>query len=344
MVFNIGNQYVGAFVFFFIVFLGLRVLFFIIEKIILKFTIKTKTNLDDLIMKRSSFPISAILFFVSLRLTFKGIELAEGTLSTLYHFVDSFTVVFVSILVYVLIDVVVMHGVRKAASKTKSTLDDTLVHLLHSVLKITFLVLVTLYILGIWGVEILPLIGALGVAGIAVALALQPVLSNIFSGASVIMDKTVGVGDLIYLDNDTKGKIVKIGLRSTKIITFDNELIIVPNNKLADGVIQNVALPEPKSRVVIPFGVAYGSDINKVKKIILAELRKIENVILDDPEPSISFRKMGDSSLDFKAYFYVDDYGDRFNAVDEANTRIYNALNKAGIEIPFPQMDVHLKK
>jgi len=113
---------------------------------------------------------------------------------------------------------------------------------------------------------------------------------------------------------------------------------------LAESIIQNVALPEPKSRVVIRFGVAYGSDIDKVKKIVLKEIRSVANIVLDDPEPKVSFRKMGDSSLDFKALFYVDDYGDRFDAIDEANTKIYNALNKSGIEIPFPQMDVHLKK
>lgn len=344
MVFGITNQYLDAFVFFFIVFLGLRVVFFIFQKILLKISLKTKTDLDDKLMKRSSFPITALLFFVALRLTLKGIELTESTLNVLYHFIDSFIIIFVSVLAYALIDVLIIHGIRKAASKTKTKLDDTLAGLVHSVLKVGFFALVVLYILGIWGVEILPLLGALGVAGIAVALALQPVLSNIFSGASIVMDKTIGVGDLVYLDQNTKGKISKIGLRSTKIITFDNELIIVPNTKLADSVIQNVALPEPKSRVVIPFSVAYGSNIEKVKKVVLGEVKKIENVILDDPEPIVRFLAMADSSLNFKAYFYVDNYEHRFVAIDDANTRIYNALNKAGITIPFPQMDVHLKK
>ncbi|MBT3690640.1 mechanosensitive ion channel [Candidatus Woesearchaeota archaeon] len=341
---SISNQYWGAFLFFFIIFLGLRVLFFILEKIILKFTVKTKTNLDDIIMKKSSFPITALLFFVSLRLTLKGVELAEGTLNVLYHIVDSFVVIFVGVLAYVVVDVLVINALKKAASRTKTSMDDTLVALTHSVLKITLFVIIVLYFLGVWGVEILPLLGALGVAGIAIALALQPVLSNIFSGASVVFDKSVSVGDLVYLDSGTRGKVAKIGLRSTKVTSFDNELFIIPNTKLAESIIQNVALPEPKSRVVIRFGVAYGSDIDKVKKIVLKEIRSVANIVLDDPEPKVSFRKMGDSSLDFKALFYVDDYGDRFDAIDEANTKIYNALNKSGIEIPFPQMDVHLKK
>jgi MscS family membrane protein len=200
-----------------------------------------------------------------------------------------------------------------------------------------------LYVLDIYGIEIVPLIGALGIAGLAVALALQPTLGNIFSGASMVIDKSIGVGDLVYLDSQTKGKVLKIGLRSTKILTFDNELIIIPNSNLAESMIQNVALPEPKSRVVIPFSVAYGSDIEKVKKIVLKEIRSVKNVVFD-PEPLVRFLEMGESSLNFKAYFYVDSYTNRFQAIDEANTKIYNALNKNKINIPFPQLDVHLKR
>jgi small-conductance mechanosensitive channel len=341
---SISNQYLEAFIFFFIVFLGLRVLFFIFEKLILKIIIKTKTNMDDIIMKKSSFSITVILFFWALRLTLKGIELTEDTLSALYHIVDSFIIVFAGVLMYVLVDVLIINALKKAASKTKTNMDDTLVALTHSVLKITLFIIIILYILRVWGVEILPLLGALGVAGIAIALALQPVLSNIFSGVSVVLDKSVRVGDLVYLDSGTRGKVAKIGLRSTKVISFDNELFIIPNTKLAESIIQNVALPGPKSRVVVRFGVAYGTDVDQVKKIVLKEILKVTNIVLDDPEPKVSFRKMGDSSLDFKALFYVYDYDDRFNAIDEANTKIYNALNKAGVEIPFPQMDVHLKK
>lgn len=157
------------------------------------------------------------------------------------------------------------------------------------------------------------------------------------------MDKSIRVGDVVFLDAETKGKIEKIGLRSTKMRTFDNELIIIPNSVLADSNIQNIALPEPKSRVVVPFGVAYGSDVDKVKKIIIKEIKSIKNISKDE-NINIRFLEMADSSLNFKAYFYVDSYEDRIDALDEANTKIYKALNKNKIEIPFPQMDVHLKK
>ena len=342
-----SNPFVEAFVFFFVLFLVFRLVFFILEKILLRLTLKTKTNLDDIILKKSSAPINLLLLFVSLRITLENTALgiSVGIMDTLNHIILTTIVLSIGYLLYVIFDLILSRAFKKFVAKTESKLDDSLFTLVHSVLKIALVIIVLLYVLGVWGIEILPLLGALGVAGIAVALALQPVLSNVFSGASMILDKSVSKGDLVYLDAQTKGKILKIGMRSTRILTFDNELIIVPNTKLAESTIQNVALPEPISRVVVPFGVAYGSDIEKVKKVVLKEVKTVKSLFVDkDHEPRVRFLEMDNSSLNFKAYFYVDTYEERFNAIDEINTKIYNSLNKAGISIPFPQMDVHLKK
>ena len=132
-------------------------------------------------------------------------------------------------------------------------------------------------------------------------------------------------------------------MRSTKILTFDNELMIIPNSTIATSNIHNIGEPEPKTRVVVQFSVAYGSDIAKVKKVVMAEIKKVEHFI-NDPEPKVRFLEMADSSLNFKAYFYVDSFEYKWSSIDEINTYIYNALNKNKIEIPFPQRDVHLKK
>ena len=217
-------------------------------------------------------------------------------------------------------------------------------HLLEGLLKVIIFIAAFLSLLSFWGLEIGPLLAGIGIGGIAIAFALQSTLGNLLGGLSIILDKSVQVGDLVSLDNGAVyGKILKINLRSTKVQTFDNEIIIVPNSKLAENNIQNLAQPEPKSRVVVPFGVAYGSDIEKVKKIVLKEINTIANLV-NVPEPTVKFLEMANSSLNFKAYFFVDSFENKFGALDEANTKIYNALNKNGISIPFPQMDVHLKK
>jgi MscS family membrane protein len=338
----IPNNYLRAFIILVVFLLVIRVILLLLEKFTLKITSKTKTDLDDFLVKRSSKPLTFLAFLISLIVSIKEITMTQAVGSAISSLIYSLMVIVVAYLIYVVIDVLVIRAVKKVTKKTKSEIDDSLVSLFHSVLKICLFVIALLYILSLWGVEITPLLAGLGIAGLAVALALQPILSNIFSGAAIVMDHSVRVGDLVYLDK-AKGKIEKIGLRSTRIRTFDNELAIIPNNKLADGVIQNVALPEPKSRAVISFGVAYGTNIDKVKKLIAKELKKIPHVV-NDPAPIARFLEMGDSSLNFKAFFYVDSFDNRFAAIDDANTAIYNALNKAGIEIPFPQRDVHMKK
>ncbi len=339
----IQNNYLRSLVILVLVFVILRFFVYLVSKILLSLTEKTKTDLDDIILKKSSKPLSFVILVIGLRLALNEIPLSQITQDAIFKIVHSLIIVAVSYLAYSLIDLFLFRGWKKFVKKTESRLDDSLVHFAQGVLKFAWIVTLFLYLLYYWGVEIGPFLAGLGIGGIAVAFALQSTLSNIFGGISLILDRTIRVGDLIYLSDGTQGTIMHIGLRSTKIKTFDNEIVIVPNSKMSEGNIQNVALPEPKTRVVIPFGVAYGSKIEKVKKVVLNELKKISHFV-NDPKPMVMFLEMSDSSLNFKAYFYVDSFEYKLSAIDEANTRIYEALTRNKIEIPFPQMDVHLKK
>lgn len=336
------NPYLRALGVIAFVFIILRAVAVIIEKFILKATAKTKTNIDDEFIKKVSKPVNITILLIGLRIALEEIPLSQSVDEIFGRIVSSVIILMVAYIIYLFVDIVLFFFLRSKIKGGSQGTRESLLSLVNSVLRVAWVVLAVLYILDLWGVQIGPLLAGLGIAGLAVALALQPTLGNVFSGISILLDKSVKVGDLVYLDAETKGKILHVGLRSTKIVTFDNELIIVPNSKLADSRIQNVALPEKKSRAVIPFSVAYGSDINKVKKLILAEIKKIKHAV-HDPEPAVRFVEMADSALKFKAYFHVDDYDNRFESIDEANTKIYNALNKAGIAIPFPQLDVYVR-
>ncbi len=339
----IPNQYVRAIILLVIFLLLIRLGVYVLQKFILKFVKKTKTELDDIILKKVSFPITAIVFLISFWISVQELTILDSVIKQIGLILHSLIVINIGCVFYIIIDLALFKSWRKFVSKTRTNLDDSLVYLVHSFLKVLLVVLAILYILNLWGIEIGPVLAGLGIAGLAVALALQPSLSNIFSGIAMILDKTIGIGDVVSLDPETSGSIEKIGLRSTKIRTFDNELIVVPNSKMADGIVKNITLPEPEARVVVPFSVEYGSDIKKVKEIIMREIKKVENFI-ENPEPVVRFLEMGSSSLNFKAFFYVNSFKNRYSALDEANTRIYNALNKAKINIPYPQLDVHLKK
>ena len=339
----IANNYLRALVILLGVFILLKILAFIIEKIILNITKKTKTDLDDKIVKKSRKPVSLLVFLIGIKIALTELSLADKVALIISKVISVLFIISVAYLIYVILDTLIFGWGKKWAAKTKSTLDDNLINLIHKFTKIALIILTILYILDSFGIKVGPLLAGLGIAGIAVAFALQSTLSNIFGGISLILDKTVKVGDTVYIDKDTKGIILDIGLRSTKLKTFDNEVIIIPNGKLADMKIQNIVLPEEKTRVVVPFNVAYGSNIDQVKKIIINEIYKIKN-ISKEHEPIVRFREMGDSALFFKVYFYVNTYKQRFGSIDEANTLIYNALNRNRISIPFKQMDVHLKK
>jgi MscS family membrane protein len=337
------NQYFRAVVIFiFLVFL-IKIILTILGKIVFSLASKTKTDLDDLIAKKSSVPITIIAFLVSLILTLSEITFSQSLEFIISRIILTLIVLTSGYLVYVIIDLTLLRGWMKFSKKANLNVEESLTNITHTILKIIFIVLALLYILELWGVQIGPFLAGIGIAGLAIALALQPVLANIFSGISIILDKSVRVGDLVNLESGTSGKILKIGLRSTKVKTFDNELVIVPNSKLAESNIHNVALPEPKTRVIINFGVAYGSNIKKVKSVVMKEIKSLK-FFINNPEPVIRFLEMADSSLNFKAYFYVNSFENRIDSVDEATTKIYNALNNAKITIPFPQRDVHIKK
>ena len=324
-------------------FIVLRLFIFILEKIVLGITIKTKTNFDDVLIKKTSKPLTFLVLMIVLKVALNELFLGDKTGDIINKIVISFLILAIFLVVYAGFFLVIDRSWKKFGKKHDKGKNQGLFYLLEGTLKVVFVIFLFLIVLKFWGVAVGPLLAGIGIGGIAIAFALQSSLGNIFGGISIILDDSIRVGDVVNLSDGVSGKILKIGLRSTKIKTFDNEVIIVPNSKLADGNIHNVAKPDPKSRVIIPFGVAYGSNIEIVKKLVLQEIKKIKGFI-DDPEPSVKFLEMSDSSLNFKVYFFVDSFENRFAAVDEANTRIYNALNKAKISIPFPQLDVNLKK
>ncbi len=209
-------------------------------------------------------------------------------------------------------------------------------------MKVVFTIIGIIWMLYLWGIDITPYLAGVGISGIILGLALQDSLKNILGGISVLLDKTFQVGDKVALESGEVGTINDIGLRSTKMITFDNEVIYVPNGYMANSRIRNYTRPDPKIRVRVEFGVEYGSDVDKVKKIVAETIKRMEKV-LEKPAPSVQFMSMGDFALKFRVVFWVPHWDNEFPKKVEATEKIYNALNAAKIGIPFPTQTVFLK-
>jgi len=322
-----------------------KLFLWLIQVITVKVVSRTKTDIDDQIVKRTNKPLTFILVLIGARLISNTLVLTPNVIKYGNLTIDTLIYACVVQIVAALVDIFISNWGKKWSSRTKSKIDDQIIVLLNRASAIVIWIVGILWIMSMWGVEITPLIASMGIAGLAIAFALQTTLGNVFGGISLILDKNIAVGDVIDVSGDgmQKGEVLDIGLRSTKIRTFDNETIIVPNGSLSESTFKNVTQPNPGLRVVIPFGVEYGAKIDEVKRIVLKEIGKIPGL---DPEkdPFVKFLEMGDSSLNFKAYFHIVDYTEKLTALDLANTLIYDALNKAKIEIPYPQMDVHVKK
>ena len=283
------------------------------------------------------------MLLIGFRLALFPLGIKQSILDLIEHGISSLIIILVTYVVIVVFDISIDGWGKRVAERTKSSVDEQLLPVAHRFSRIFIIIVVLPFILPVWGVQVGPLLASLGVAGVAIAFALQNTLGNIFGGTSIILDKSVKVGDKISLDKDTMGTITDVGLRSTKIKTWDGELITIPNGKLADSRILNFMQPEPSVRAVIDFGVEYGSDANKVRKVVLETIKNIPGV-MKDPEPKVLMMEMGDFALKFKAWFWVENFDIKFETKALATEEIYNALRKNGIGIPFPTRTIYMKK
>ncbi|MEK6808595.1 MAG: mechanosensitive ion channel family protein [Nanoarchaeota archaeon] len=337
------NKYLYAFLIFLAFFVLSKLVVLFIEKVMLRLAKRSKTELDDEILNKSKMPISLILFFWGIKLALIPIDIHAKVIDILYHIIDSLIIFTITHGVIKIVYVLISHWKKNWLHKTKTKLDDHLIGLFNRMAKYLLGLIGLMFVLQSWGIQIGPLLASLGIAGIAIAFAMQTTLANIFGGISLIVDETIRVGDVIKLDSGEIGKVNDIGIRSTKIMTPENIVLSLPNGKLADSRIQNFSQPNDIIRITLEIGVEYGSEPEKVKSIIFEELSKIRDVI-KEPKPLIYFTEMGDFSLKFTVLFWVSQFDVKLSATDIALTNIYKALNKNKIGIPFPTRIVHLKK
>ena len=160
------------------------------------------------------------------------------------------------------------------------------------------------------------------------------------------MDKPFKIGDRVKVDAYS-GDIVSIGPRSTRLKTLDNQIVTIPNSKITSNIVVNFAQPDMKMRVKIPFSVAYGTDMPRVKHILLEIAREATEKtswVLPDPAPSVYFLEFGESSLNGQLVLWMNNYDDVWDVQDYVNSRIDEQFRKEGIEIPFRQVDVWMRR
>ncbi|MCK5332287.1 mechanosensitive ion channel family protein [Candidatus Parcubacteria bacterium] len=319
-----------------------QIINFIFNKVFFILTAKTKNDFDDEIIKILNMPIFYSVVLLGAYQSFSYIRIFSG-------FSDDFSKIIKSIAIMIwvyaisnIVSVIINKLGFQFAARTKSTLDDELMPLFKKLSRIIIYFAGIMILLKVWNIDITPLLASAGIMGFVVAFAAQDTISHLFGGISIYFDKPFKVGDRIQLESSEIGDVLEIGIRSTRIKTFDETVIVIPNNIIASSKIINYNQPESKMKSKVTISVAYGSDVEKVKKLLLDIANGIEEVA-QDPAPAVYFSELGSYSLDFLVITWVESPMKKFIVKTKINEEVYRQFNEKGIEIPFPTQDIHLK-
>ncbi len=202
-----------------------------------------------------------------------------------------------------------------------------------------FMIVGFMFAFNLVGIQLTSLTVGLGVLGVGFAFGLQNITSNFVSGMILLFERHVNVGDFVTV-GDIMGRVKSIRIRATTIVTIDNVLLIVPNSRFIEDTVTNWSVEDPKIRVPVPVGVAYGSDTELVTKLLLRAANELEEV-LKVPAPIVQFRNFGSSSLDFILLPWISSATNRLKTISDLNYAIDRLFRENNITIPFQQVDVH---
>jgi len=336
---NTLNNYVLSIALFVI---GL-IVFAVLQKSILSWLAmlskRTSTDLDDTFVKMVRSLKPPFYAFLSFWIATRTLELAgvaDGIVTAiLVIWLVYQAVIVVGILVE---DVVFRHLAKDQDETTKSAL-----HLLANIARAVMWVFGLLLVLSNFGIDITSLIAGAGIAGIAIAFALQGILSDLFSSFSIYFDKPFRVGDFIVAQ-DTAGTVKHVGVKSTRIQALSGEEVVLSNQELTSAKIQNYGQMEER-RIAFPFGILYETPLDKVKEVpamVQKVIESQENVRFDRAH----FKSFGDSSLDFEVVYYVlnSDYAEYMSIQQAINLGLLEVFSKEGIEFAYPTRTLYINK
>jgi len=272
------------------------------------------------------------------------LNIDTNTLRFIMEIYQSGLILVLAWLIYRVYDKVVIYYANEWAKKSESELDDVLVPLLHKAGMVIIPLAAAVALLGTF-IDVTLFVAGMGVIGLIIAFAAQETMSNFFAGVQLLADRPFRVGDMIALDSGEVVEVKKIGLRSTTLYNGgNNEVIVLPNNDIANKKVVNQTRPDGKRKITIEVGVAYGTEVAKVKEILTEVAMKHPHVLKsNDKAPIVRLTEFADSSINFKMFAWVDDVGNQWSTASDIREEIDKRFRENRIEIPFPQQVVYYK-
>lgn len=304
---------------------------------------RTKTRLDDILIHAISFTLGSAIAIAGLEMA-----LALSSIIPLGWRDDVNRLFFVAYLILGYITIYRLIGglsewyCQTYVTKTDAAFDNQFLAFFRHIAIIILTVACIIIVLDRYNIEVTALVTTLGIGSLAIALAAQATLGDIISGFMIMIDRPYRVGDRIeIMELKTWGDVIEIGLRSTRITTRDSRTISVPNSVISKGLVVNYTYPDTVFRVETTVSVAYGTDIERARQIMIEAIRA-QDWVMKERLIEALFLEFGDSGLIFRVRCWIEHYIETRRIIDKMNSALYHALRREGMVIPYPQQVIHI--
>ena len=322
-----------------------RVADWFLTRVLTRLTRKTASEIDDQALEMLHKPIRYSVLLAGLSVAIILVELPEPFAFMAFGIIKTLAVV-IWLILGTRLTLLILNWMTRHPERF---------HVIQPDSKPLFEIVAKLFIFGgafyflliSWGVNVTAWLASAGIVGIAVGFAAKDTLANLFAGVFILADAPYKIGDFIVLEGGERGQVSRIGLRSTRMLTRDDVEVTIPNATIANSKVLNESGgPYVKYRNRVAVGVAYGSDIDQVREVLLevAAAAITEGHLAPHPEPRIRFRGFGDSALLFELLYWIENPESRGRVQDHINTSLYKALAQADIEIPYPKRDLYVRE
>jgi small-conductance mechanosensitive channel len=308
-----------------------------------RLTAITSTDLDDRVLQRVIPYVSRLFIVLGIYLAIRSLPLHEKLVLIASGVIYIILIVIICNLIYHAVDELLKWYVSSQQDSSGAVMSRQMMPVAEKIVSLFLMGTALIVVFKHFNYDIFSLVTALGIGSLALGMAAKDTLAHMISGFTIMIDRPFRIGDRIQLVGGQIGDVADIGLRSTKIKTLDNQLLIIPNSDLCNTMLTNQAFPDSRVKGRVNIGVAYGSDVDQVKQILIAVAGEVEEV-LSDPPPEAFLVSFGDSALNMALFFWVEEYGTLFAITDKINTLIIKRFSEFSIEIPFPTRTVNMLK
>lgn len=336
-------QYIASLIYIFLAFIAAKIIDGVVGSFLKKWAARTKTNLDDILLQLIKGPIKIVAFVILLHIGLRFFHWPEWfnkLFSKSLLIIVAFSLTYVSLRA---VDIIIGYWKRRSAAAEDKVFDDQLLPIVRNSLKVFICVVAVLLTSQHLGLNITSLIASLSIGGLAIGLAAQDTLANLFGAVAVFADKPFRVGDRIRVDG-VEGNVEAIGMRSTRVRTPDGHLVSIPNKAVGNATITNITR-RPSIRTVMNIGITYDTPVEKVKRA----LALLDEIYRADPMTKdliITFNKFADSALNIEVVHFWDstDARAQLKSLQALNLRVKETFDREGIDFAFPTQTVHIKQ